>query len=313
MENLNQKVRNFLEENYKYRKQEDEIFYFKIEPDYRDEIPQDDIEEIINSKDPMDIFYEKLFEWYEESEYEQIGWLVDEFKKQNGLDVNGDFDIDEDIREVLEDWIEIEYPVDWALEQKCCFDIQLYIGDDKYGMIEFYQNVHIINDEDGLDEDAEKCALAWLINQQGYTLEEFLNVWNSEKHDEKQPFLQSVKEEIINAYEPQILTFTVKMTLGKAIELKEMISDHPNGSIVLDKNVNCGLFDPWTGAGSLLNIICEKDVEIPFRNFRKFYFDSVDEEKYISIHAVYCVDDDFWKPCLKEVKTNEDPMKKFND
>ena len=92
------------------------------------------------------------------------------------------------------------------------------------------------------------------------------------------------------------------MTLGQAIELKERMEENPNGSIVLDKSVECGLFDPWQGGGSVLAIACEKDVEIPFENIWKFYIDESRGNRYDSIHNVYGVDNSLWRNCLKKIK-----------
>ena len=92
------------------------------------------------------------------------------------------------------------------------------------------------------------------------------------------------------------------MTLGQAIALKEKMKSNQNGSIVLDKKVECGLFNPWSGGGSVLEIACEKDVEIPFDNIWKFYIDERKGNRYDSIHNVYGTDSSLWRDCLKEIK-----------
>ena len=109
-------------------------------------------------------------------------------------------------------------------------------------------------------------------------------------------------QEVANGYGCEALTFCVKMTLGQAITLKEKMKSNPNGSIVLDKRVECGLFDPWSGGGSVLEIACEKDVEIPFENIWKFYIDERRGNRYDSIHNVYGTDDSIWRDCLKEIR-----------
>ena len=73
-------------------------------------------------------------------------------------------------------------------------------------------------------------------------------------------------------------------------------------TIVIDKKVECGLFDPWEGGGSVLEIACEKDVEIPFENIWKFYIDESRSNRYDSIHNVYGTDSTIWRDCLKEIK-----------
>ena len=115
-------------------------------------------------------------------------------------------------------------------------------------------------------------------------------------------FLDSISSEVYNGYGCEALTFCVKMTLGQAIALKERMESNSNGSIVLDKRATCGLFDMWSGGGSILDICCEKDVEIPFENIWKFYVDESRSRRYDSIHNVYGTDSSRWRNCLKKIK-----------
>ena len=114
--------------------------------------------------------------------------------------------------------------------------------------------------------------------------------------------LETIQQEVANGYGCEALTFCVKMTLGQAIELKEKMKSNPDGLVVLDKKVACGLFDACQGNGSVLEIVCEKDVEIPFANIWKFYADEYGN-RYDSIHNVYAMDDILWMNCLKEIKS----------
>lgn len=141
-----------------------------------------------------------------------------------------------------------------------------------------------------------------MAKQQGYTLEELVESLKDEEYVNPNKFISSLAAEVFNGYGCEALTFCVKMTLGQAIALKEKMKSNPNGSIVLDKNVTCGLFNPWDGAGSILDISCEKDVEIPFENIWKFYIDERRSRNCDSIHNVYGTDSSLWKDYLKEIK-----------
>ena len=123
-----------------------------------------------------------------------------------------------------------------------------------------------------------------------------------EEYVNSNKFISSLVAEIFSGYGCEALTFCVKMTLGQAIALKERMKESPNGSIVLDKKAECGLFDPWNGGGSVLDIACEKDIEIPFENIWKFYIDESRSNRYDSIHNVYGTDSSLWRDCLKEIK-----------
>ena len=62
-------------------------------------------------------------------------------------------------------------------------------------------------------------------------------------------------------------TILVAVVKGKDVT-KESINaamkkKNPAGKVVLKNTTMCGLFAPWSGAGSLLEINLEKDVELP--------------------------------------------------
>ena len=172
-------------------------------------------------------------------------------------------------------------------------------SDDNY---DFWLNEHIIDEDGNVDKDAEKAGIVWLAKQQGYTLDQVVEILKDGDIEKPKTFLETVLQEVVNGYGCEALTFCVKMTLGQAIALKEQMESNPNGSIVLDKKVECGLFDPWEGGGSVLEIACEKDVEIPFENIWKFYIDARRSNRYDSIHNVYGTGDSIWRDCLKEIR-----------
>lgn len=297
---------DYLAENHAWEKKEDGNYHFEIYVDYRDEIDDTYASEILEADSSRDTLIERLWDWYQEQEWDIIDDLVDDFKAKTDPELLEDADIiedgnldDGDIREELMDIIYVDYPEDWALSQEFCFNIIVSNGDDNY---DFWLNEHIVDENGKVDENAEKAGLVWLTKQQGHTLEEVIEVLKDEDNMSTNEFLASVSSEVYNGYGCEALTFCVKMTLGQAIELKEKMKENPNGSIVLNKWATCGLFNPWDGSGSLLDISCEKDVEIPFENIWKFYIDEKRSRNCDSIHNVYGTDDTLWKNHLKEIK-----------
>ena len=297
---------DYLAENHGWEKKEDGNYHFEIYVDYRDEIDNSTAQEVLEADSSRDTLIEKLWDWYQESEWDIIDNLVDDFKAKTDPELLEDADIiedgnldDGDIREELMDIVYVDYPEDWALGQEFCFDIIVSNGDDNY---DFWLNEHIVDEDGKVDENAEKAGLVWLTKQQGHTLEEVIEVLKDEDNMSTNEFLASVSSEVYNGYGCEALTFCVKMTLGQAIELKEKMKENPNGSIVLNKWATCGLFNPWDGSGSLLDISCEKDVKIPFENIWKFYIDEKRSNRCDSIHNVYGTNDSLWKNHLKEIK-----------
>ena len=306
MKTLNELVKDYLEENYAWCKKDDGNYHFEIYVDYRDEIDDATAQEILNNDYPNDALIEKLWDCYQESEWDIIDNLVDDFKRKVNPELLEDDDIiedgyidDGDIREEFMDIIYVDYPEDWALEQEFCFNIIVSNGDDNY---EFCLNEYIVDEDGNVNEDAEKSGLVWLAKQQGYTLDQVVEVLKDDDIAEPKTFLETVLQEVANGYGCEALTFCVKMTLGQAIALKEKMKSNPNGSIVIDKKAECGLFNPWSGGGSVLEIACEKDIEIPFENIWKLYIDERRGNRYDSIHNVYGTNDALWKDYLKEIK-----------
>lgn len=306
MKTLNELVKDYLAENHTWCKKADGNYHFEIDVDYRDEIEDSIAQEILDNVSPRDTLIERLWDWYQTDEWDIIDNLVDDFRVKTDSRLLEDANIIEDgnlddemIREEFMDIIYIDYPVDWALEQEFCFNIIVSNGDDNY---DFWLNEHIVDEDGKVDENAEKAGLVWLTKQQGHTLEELIESLKNEEYVNPNKFIYSLAAEIFNGYGCEALTFCVKMTLGQAIDLKEKMKSNPNGSIVINKNVTCGLFDPWQGGGSVLDIACEKDVEIPFENIWKFYIDEKRSRNCDSIHNVYGTDSSLWKDYLKEIK-----------
>lgn len=306
MKDIKELVMDYLAENHAWDKKADGTYHFEIYVDYRDMLEDHTAQEILESDSPRDTLIEKLWDWYQESEWDILDDLVDDFKEETDPELLEDANIIEDgnlddnmIRDIFQDTVYIDYPEDWALGQEFCFNIIVSNGDDNY---DFWINEHIVDEDGNVDENAEKAGLVWLAKQQGYTLDQVVEVLKDEDNVSTNKFLASVSSEVYNGYSCEALTFCVEMTLGQAIALKERMKENPNGSIILDKNTTCGLYDSWSGGGSLLDIACEKDIEIPFENIWRFYVDARRSNRCDSIHDVYGTDDSLWRDCLKEIK-----------
>ena len=306
MKTLNELVKDYLAENHAWCKKADGNYHFEIDIDYRDEIEDSIAQEILESNSPRDTLVERLWDWYQTDEWDIIDNLVDDFRAKTNPELLEDANIIEDgnldddmIRDEIMDIIYIDYPEDWAEDQEFCFNIIVSNGDDNY---DFWLNEHLVDETGEVDENAEKAGLVWLAKQQGYTFEELIEFMKDEEYVNSNKFISSLVAEIFSGYGCEALTFCVKMTLGQAIILKEKMQSNPNGSVVLSKNVTCGLFDPWEGSGSVLDIACEKDIEIPFENIWKLYVDEKRGNRYDSIHNVYGTDSSIWRDCLKEIK-----------
>ena len=99
-----------------------------------------------------------------------------------------------------------------------------------------------------------------------------------------------------------------RSTQSKAIQWRERQDgrkydpkEYPNcGYIVLDKRTMCGLYDPWGGGGSVLEVQLEKDVRIPIKYIWQAIPDEAKGHGY-QVGDVYGMCGSAWQETLKEM------------
>ena len=109
------------------------------------------------------------------------------------------------------------------------------------------------------------------------------------------------------------VTFLVKMTLEQLIDLNRCVrlqdrngrnydaSKNPYcGYIMLDKSTMCGLFNPWSGGGSLLDVQLETDIRIPCRYIWSAMPDEYCHGQY-DVGSVYGLCGDAWQDTIKKI------------
>jgi hypothetical protein len=145
----------------------------------------------------------------------------------------------------------------------------------------------------------ENASILWLAKQQGYKKSDLNKALRNEEYKDSK-LLKSIRTEIVNcSSHMNVLTFCVEMTLEEAINLNNRIKEEEplnksynpkerkgKDCITISKDTTCGLYDPWSGAGSVLEIELEKDVVLPLK-----YIDSALPDGCrgsYSINEVYC-------------------------
>ena len=101
------------------------------------------------------------------------------------------------------------------------------------------------------------------------------------------------------------LTFLVEMSLRDLMELNRLVklqdrdghhwdaTKNPDcGYIVIDKKTMTGLYDPWGGGGSVLEVELDKDVKLPIKFIRSALPDGGDGH---SIESAYAMCGSAWK------------------
>ena len=275
-------------------------YYTEIYADYRDSISDDYtiIKNILSDDDPLYAFDEWLYNAYFDcaAQYESEVENALRNMLQDSMGEAFDEDTFQDAVCLLmcDGFFYVKYPEDHYLDEEIDVTIALDTGDGNY---DFTCNTHY--PAWGGDEGAfmKESSLLWLAKQQGYTPGQ-LRKAVEEGTEQKSGFLHSCHVEMVNVVSHMnSLVFLVKMPLRDLIRLQELINlqdrngrhwdarENPYcGYIVIDKSAMCGLYDGWSGGGSVLEIELEKDVRLPV--------------KYIWMAAPDCDNCGGWRYCI---------------
>ena len=316
-DNMRSSVVTVLEDKYWYAKQLDGTFQMEIYADYRDEMDPKTAAEICQSADPYPALLEKLEEWYFEAGFYCRDELEKEIRKaltkSDGPYPDGLNDDEEEcLIDVITELVYWVYPEEHYLKQEFCVNIMLDTGDGNYDFTlnspypcwygDYNARLH------------EKSSLLWLARQQGYIKTQLWHALREGDMRDPKGFLQSCQVECANLPSHMAtVTFLVRMTLDDLIELNRCIrlqdrnghfydaTKNPYcGYITLSKDTMCGLFDPWDGGGSILEIELEKDVKIPIRFIWSALPDGCGYGRY-GVGSVYGMCASAWKDTLLKI------------
>lgn len=249
---------------------------YEIYADYRDELSNDQISKLLEKKHPKEAFYDLINESYIDSEYDIYKDLWKEFISKSNLEkeqVDSAHENEEKLKDYFRDKLLLQYPYDHYLEQTINCDLVIDNGDketefcrhDCFPNYIAHGNIHsCLSSESGM---------MLIANLQGYSNKKFKNIyrqyalakWYNKKEKKKQlekqyPFIISCYNEIWECPTSQSC-FVICIN----ISLEDLLDWHENKTdIHIPKNIKCsGLYNYWSGGGSLLDIQLEKDITIP--------------------------------------------------
>lgn len=262
-------------------------FIYELMADYRDYISDSTVSKILDENKCGDYFcsfLEEIDEWWQEPrwthEEDIVSTVTAELEKKEQYADGFSAEEESMIHDIVLDYVIVQVPYDHYLNQEVCANIFVDTGDGNFDYT--LNHVYPAYDGDSDKEPDDAAGVVWLAQQQGYSKEQ---LWKElQEGDMKEPkgFLQSLRVEVANeGSHMQCLTFLVRMPLRELIHLNQYIQmqdrnghffdnrENPDcGMIVLAQKTECGLYDPWNGGGSLLEIQLEKDVELPIRFIR---------------------------------------------
>ena len=316
-EKLEAAVAAVLKDKYWYAKQSDGTFRMEIYADYRDELDAKTAAEICRSADPYLAFVEKLEEGYFETELACRADLEKEIREAltapSGPYPDGLGDAEEEsLDDVIMDLAYWEYPEKHYLKQEFYVNIMLDTGDGNYDFSlnspypcwygDYHERLH------------EKSSLLWLARQQGYTKTKLWQALRKGNMADPKGFLESCRVECANLPSSMAtVTFLVRMTLEQLMDLNRCVrlqdrngrnydaSKNPYcGYIVLDKSTMCGLFNPWSGGGSVLELQLAKDCRIPIRYIWSAMPDGYCHGQY-DVGKTYGMRGSAWQDTIKKI------------
>lgn len=303
MDELKQAVSDVLDTLLSVERQEDGTFSCEIYADYRDEMGDKTAIKISRSEYPMQTFWEHLDEWYQDYQWE----LGDELEKEvrakltatDGPYPEG-LSNEDDTRmlDTLHNLVYFKLPADHFLKRSFHVNIMVDTGD---GNVDYTLNSAYPCWYGRCGEPIDpKAGIAWLAKTQGYTRGRLKRALQEGDMAEPKGFLQSMRVELANLSSAMsTVTFLVELTLEQLIELNRLIrlqdrdgvhyDSRKNpycGYIVIDKDTETGLYDPWNGGGSVFEIQLEKDVKLPIKYIRSALPDGGDGHSVGSVYGM---------------------------
>lgn len=325
MEKLRAAVKEWLTNERHMDETEDGMLEWEFYADYRDTLSDSTVKECMEDLDegetPMMKLVNKIIGWYSDEEWtvrnDLVNELIDFFNDDeenypHGLS-SGE---EETIGEIVDELICFKYPIDHYLKQSVCVNIMVDTGDGNYD----YVCNHVYPAYDGRLENPidDEASIVWLASTQGYSKERLAEALAEGDMSNPNGFLESVRVEVANeASHMNVLTFLVEMDVERLMKLNELVElqsvdgvhydsrENPDcGVILIGKDAETGLYDPWNGGGSCFEIELEKDVELPIKFIRSALPDGGDGH---SIKSVYGMCRSAWRDAVKSI---EEPAKK---
>ena len=294
----------------------------EIYTDYRDrELSDGFLKEIFEHKNPREVFNDELCDWamdyaieYGEDELEKD--IRKELSKEEDEFFTDNFD---EIRDFIRENTYFYYNSE-DFNADINVNIMVDCGNGNYDYTRDNVLNWYANGKDG-SIDAESSIL-WLAKTQGKAIALRKACKKVHRNDgtyverDKQPdnFIESCIQEFENLpCAMGTLTFLVKMPLFQLFDLIELQNDEydekarydprlnkSKSYILLGRDTECGLYNPWSGSGSVLEIELDKDVKLPVK-FAEICVEGCKMRGY-DVDEVYGLLDSCWKETVKEIK-----------
>lgn len=222
---------------------------------------------------------------------------VDYILEEAGIQPH-DMDRYEAGREYVMGNYDISPPCDELIGQEA--KVNILLGTPEEANLDF-SSIHDMSlgmaDPDVADEDVRDNALTWLTEQQGYDYDSLADAVDCQQNrgfsacmDMFGPFLASASSEL-NNFSNVMGTVTV-LTRMPIADIPKL--NAPGYQITVPEGSTVGIFAPWIGGGSMLNIELEKPLAIPSEMIFETQIEGVRCDAY-TVNQVYGLADEAWK------------------
>lgn len=214
-----------------------------------------------SSGSAKDTAFEQIDEWYRNAEVDAIYDITTAISEivANKLGISSDEVLDYgELRDLIDDLaaenISVEIPYDKILD-KCEINMVAINSNELYSNSLKWEEKDGEEQLVGVDKEIEE-----FIKSQGYTVEQFIEAWNTDK---KGGFLGTLCDEIdetINNGNEGVLVFLARVPLRTAIDM--MDAERDNKSVEVSDDSMCGIVNFGDGSGGTLEINLAKNYKI---------------------------------------------------
>lgn len=229
---------------------------------YDDSISRKAINELLDEDSPVDGFVDMVECSYRDEYDRTCESLQDEIKDAVLVKLGGIDDIDDIVRDTIEQNVVFLYPFEHYLKQEVHVPIMMDTGDSGADY-----TLNCLMDPDGEHPTPwihEHSSALWLAKQQGYTESQLVDAMQTDDLNEiEDEFLRGLCQEMdeVSGRVGQ-LVFLTKLTLKELLALNTAMKAG-EGSITITDPF-CGLFDKVNGAGGM-DLHVDKPIEIPVK------------------------------------------------
>ena len=288
--------------------------------DYRDTLSKENLYDIMIADNPRETFDELISNCTLDGSLYYEDELEREIKK-NLTEDEKDF-FEENFDEIWE-WVKENYYFYYDAEhynETVKVNIMLDTGnansdftrDNILNYCNYYSNS---------GRDLKDSSILWLARQQKKA-GLLVKAIKGKQTDDK--FVNSCIQELENLPSHMAtLTFLVNMKLFDYFDLREAMESEKElnksyileerkgtGTITISKDTMCGLFDVWSGGGSILEIELDKDVVLPIKCIWKAEIETGKSQYGYSVDSVYGLVGSAWDGEVKETNyMNEEQIK----